>query len=351
MLEPFVTGLESPVFITHAGDGTGTLYVIEQVGRVRVVGADGALDPTPFIDISDRIRAGGEQGLLGLAFHPDFESNGRFFVDYTDRNGDHMISEFARGADGRGDPGSERQLIHHEDFAANHNGGMLAFGPDGNLYIAMGDGGGAGDPQRTGQDTNELLGKILRIGVDPQGDTPYGIPADNPFAGGGGRGEVFDFGLRNPWRFSFDRANGDLWIADVGQGQWEEIDLHPAGTPGGVNWGWNEMEGADCFRDPACDRNGKSVPVAAYSHADGCSVSGGYVYRGARWPMLEGIYLYGDFCSGTMWGLAADQAAAGPTEAVELMDTGESISSFGEDETGELFMVSLDGSIFRVTAT
>jgi glucose/arabinose dehydrogenase len=351
VLEPFISGLDSPVYLGHAGDGSGTLYIIERVGRIRTASPDGAVDEAPFIDLSERITAGGEQGLLGLAFHPQFGDNGRFFVDYTDRNGDHVISEFATGPDGRGDTASERKLIFLDDFAANHNGGMLEFGPDGYLYIAMGDGGGAGDPRRAGQDRNTLFGKILRIGVDPEGERPYSIPPDNPFAGGGGSPEVWDYGLRNPWRFSFDRATDDLWIADVGQGEHEEVDLHPAGTPGGVNFGWNVLEGPDCYAATECDRNGKTPPVASYTHADGCSVSGGYVYRGKAWPVLDGIYLFGDYCSGIVWGLDSAAAHGGPTEPRKLLESGENVSSFGEDESGELYLVSLGGSIFRVTGT
>ncbi|MBA2255039.1 MAG: PQQ-dependent sugar dehydrogenase [Chloroflexi bacterium] len=349
-LEPFATGLDAPVFIGHAGDGSGTVYIVEQAGRVRTASADGTVADTPFIDLSERISAGGEQGLLGLAFHPEFPENGRFFVDYTNLDGDHQISEFRIGADGRGDPSSERKLIFLDDFAGNHNGGMLAFGPDGHLYIAMGDGGGAGDPRRTGQDRNVLFGKILRIAVDADGDRPYGIPADNPFVSGGGSPEIYDYGLRNPWRFSFDRATKDLWIADVGQGEYEEVDLHAAGVPGGLNFGWRVMEGPDCFEAPDCDATGKTLPVASYTHAEGgCSISGGYVYRGEAWQMLEGIYLYGDYCSGIVWGLDAEGAGQGPVEPRKLLETGERISSFGEDESGELYLVSLGGSIFRVT--
>jgi glucose/arabinose dehydrogenase len=347
-VEPFASGFESPDFLTHAGDGTGTLYVVEQPGRIRTVTADGTVAPGAWLDISKRITYGGEQGLLGLAFHPQFRDNGRFYLDYSDIHGDQVISEFRRGADGLGDPTSERQLIFLKDFAPNHNGGMLAFGPDGDLYIGMGDGGGGGDPQHTGQDTNKLFGKLLRISVDPVGDRPYGIPPDNAFARGGGLPEIFDYGLRNPWRFSFDRPTGDLFIADVGQGAWEEIDVHHAGEASGLDFGWSLMEGPECFVT-GCDRTGLTLPVAWYGHEGiDCSVTGGYVYRGTQWPALQGIYFYADYCSGIVRGLAADAAVAGPTQARDLLFSLQAVSSFGEDEAGELFLVSLGGSIFRV---
>lgn len=337
------------MFLTHAGAGTGTLYVVEQGGTVLTFAADGSRGAAPFLDIHERITSGGERGLLGLAFHPRFRDNGRFFVDYTNTDGDTIVSEFRRGPDGTLDPSQERLLLKVDQPFSNHNGGMLAFGPDGGLYIGLGDGGSAGDPQGNGQDREQHLGKILRILVDPAGDAPYGIPEGNPFAGGGGRPEIWDLGLRNPWRFSFDRATGDLYVGDVGQGATEEIDVHAAGTAGGLNFGWNVMEGPDCYRADSCARDGLTLPVAWYSHEDGCSITGGYVYRGTSSPALSGVYLYSDYCSGTVWGIASRDAMAGSAKARVLIESGYPVSSFGEDEAGELYLVSLGGTVYRVT--
>ncbi|HEY6058635.1 MAG TPA: PQQ-dependent sugar dehydrogenase, partial [Candidatus Limnocylindrales bacterium] len=247
-LEPVVNGLQSPIGIVNAGDGSGRLFVIEQAGRIRVV-RDGALVDEPFLDIADRVASGGERGLLGLAFHPSFPSDPRLFVDYTDRDGNTVVSSFtvSGGATERADPASERVLLHVDQPFPNHNGGDVVFGPDGFLYITLGDGGSGGDPQGNGQRKDTLLGKILRIDVNATtGSRPYAIPPDNPFADGGGEPEIWAYGLRNPWRISFDRATGDLWIGDVGQGAWEEIDRERAGSPGGSNYGWNVMEGNHC---------------------------------------------------------------------------------------------------------
>jgi glucose/arabinose dehydrogenase len=348
---PFVDGLDSPVFLTHAGDGSGVLYIVEQGGRILTVEASGAAGDAPFLDIAERIQSGGEQGLLGLAFHPDYPTDDRFFVMYTASSGGaNTIAEF-RAPDGVGDPASERVLLAVEDFAGNHNGGMVAFGADGYLYAGTGDGGGGGDPQRNGQDPGALLGKILRIDID-SGD-PYGSPADNPGASGGELApEVWALGLRNPWRFSFDRLTGDLWIGDVGQGAWEEIDAQPAGA-GGRNYGWNLMEGPDCFGGGDCDMEGLTLPVAAYGRGEGaCVVIGGYVYRGDSEPEAHGTYLYADVCTGQFWGL--DAAAAlrdGSAQPVELVVGEPGLSSFGEDEAGELYAVGLGGSVASLELT
>jgi glucose/arabinose dehydrogenase len=348
---PFADGLDSPVFLTHAGDGSGVLYIVEQGGRIVTADASGAAGDAPFLDIAERIRSGGEQGLLGLAFHPDYPADDRFFVMYTASNGGaNTIAEF-HAPDGVGDPASERVLLAIEDFAGNHNGGMVAFGADGYLYAGTGDGGGGGDPQRNGQDPGALLGKILRI--DIEGGDPYGIPADNPGASGGELApEVWALGLRNPWRFSFDRRTGDLWIGDVGQGAWEEVDAQPAGEGGG-NFGWNIMEGPDCFGGGECDTEGLTLPVAAYGRGEGgCVVIGGYVYRGDAQPDAHGTYLYADVCTGQFWGL--DAAAAlrdGSAQPVELLVGDPALSSFGEDEAGELYAVGLGGSVTRLELT
>jgi glucose/arabinose dehydrogenase len=350
-LELVAEGFESPLFAGHAGDGSGRLFVLEQAGRIRVV-RDGRLVRTPFLEIAGRVSAGGERGLLGLAFAPTFATDGRFFVNYTDRDGNTVVSEFRAPdpAADRADAGSERVLLRIDQPFANHNGGALTTGPDGLLWIATGDGGSGGDPLGNGQDLRTLLGKLLRIDPRPAGGAPYGIPADNPFVGrAGARAEIWAYGLRNPWRFSFDRASGDLWIGDVGQGAIEEVDRWPAGSPGGPNFGWNTMEASACF-DPeeGCDRAGLVLPVAEYGHDRGCSITGGYVYRGAAAAGLAGTYLYADYCTGTIWGLEA--SAESPAPRV-LLDSGHSVGSFGEDEAGELYVVDLAGGrLFQVVA-
>jgi glucose/arabinose dehydrogenase len=348
--EPFASGLEALTYLTHAGDGSGRLYILEQRGTIRVLESDGSLRAQPFLDIADRISAGGERGLLGLAFHPAFAENGRLFVNYTDRNGHTVVAEYLRAGADEADPASERILLNIEQPFPNHNGGMLAFGPDGFLYIATGDGGSGGDPFGSGQDPSSLLGAILRLDVD-SGD-PYGIPSDNPFVDdSSARPEIWAWGLRNPWRFSFDRRTGALFIADVGQGAWEEINAEAAGE-GGRNYGWNIMEGPDCFGSSDCDQNMLAPPVAWYARADGnCAVSGGYVYRGEDFPRLDGAYLWADYCSGRVWALDSGAALAnGQAELAELGSSGLNPSSFGEDESGELYLVGLGGEVVRVTA-
>jgi glucose/arabinose dehydrogenase len=346
---PFATGFGQLTFATNAGDGSGDLYVVVQVGRILKATQGQSVPGAPWLDITDRIIAGGEQGLLGLAFHPDFASNGRFFVDYTDRNGHDVVSEFVRGSNGSGDPASERVLLQVDDPFPNHNGGMLAFGPDGYLYIGLGDGGAGGDPLGSGQSLTTNLGKILRIDVD-SGD-PFGIPADNPFQPGNAQGalpQIWDWGMRNPWRFSFDRATGGLFIGDVGQNQTEEIDVEPAGQ-GGRNYGWNIMEGDHCYQAATCAQDGLTLPVATHSHGQGCSVTGGYVYRGTRFPELDGQYFYSDYCSGTIWAFDADAALAGqPVTPTVFGQVDFPVSSFGEDEAGELYLVNLNGQVFTL---
>ncbi|HEU5011309.1 MAG TPA: PQQ-dependent sugar dehydrogenase [Roseiflexaceae bacterium] len=342
-LQPVVTGLRAPVYATHAGDGSGRMFVVEKQGRIMIV-RDGAVDQTPFLDISDRVGSrGSEQGLLSVAFHPNYKENGRLFVDYTDTDGNTVISRFQAQGD-RADPSSETALLHIDQPYANHNGGLVTFGPDGYLYIGMGDGGSGGDPQGNGQNTSALLGKLLRINVD-QGE-PYGIPSDNPWANGqGGRPEVWAYGLRNPWRYSFDRATGDLYIADVGQNAYEEVDMQPANSGGGKNYGWNVMEGTHCYNAKACDTSNFVMPINDYSHDLGCSVTGGYVYRGADFPQLVGTYVFGDYCSGRVWTL---RQVNGEWQRNEMLDTDMQISSFGEDEAGELYLTDLAGGLYRV---
>jgi glucose/arabinose dehydrogenase len=334
-----VGSFTAPTDIRNAGDGSGRLFVLEQPGRIRIVKDNQLLD-APFLDITDRVGSNGsEQGLLGLAFHPKFSQNGYFYVNYTDQKGDTHISRFTASGDST-DPASEKQLLFVDQPFPNHNGGALSFGPDGFLYIGLGDGGSQGDPYGNGQSTNTLLGKILRIDVD-NGD-PYGIPVDNPFANGGGSKEIWAYGLRNPWRISFDRATSDLWIGDVGQSQWEEIDFVPAGTPGGLNFGWNKMEGMHPYKNN--NQPILTLPIVQYPHGAECSVTGGYVYRGAALPEWQGIYFYGDYCSGKIWGLIN-----GPSKRPKLLfDIGLKVSTFGEDEAGELYVADYNGAIYRL---
>jgi glucose/arabinose dehydrogenase len=335
-LQTVATGFDAPLLVTNAGDGSGRLFVAEQDGRIFVI--DGRkVRREPWLDISELTEGAGEQGLLGLAFHPRFEDNGRFFVNYTDNAGDTVIASYrARGQHGA-DPDSARTLLSFDQPFANHNGGGLAFGPDGYLYIGSGDGGSAGDPMGNGQALDTLLGKMLRIDVDRGGDVPYSVPADNPFLSRpGARPEIWAYGLRNPWRFSFDRATGHLWIGDVGQSELEEIDRGDPRAGRGPNYGWNVMEGTACYGGGPCQREGLKLPVTQYDHDHGCSVTGGYVYRGTQYPELVGGYLFADYCSGKLW--VIDSSRRKPHSPRELLDTDHAISSFGESEEGELYV-------------
>ncbi len=343
------TGLASPTGIVHAGDGSGRLFVTEQGGRIRIL-RDAGLLPTAFLDIADRVLAGGERGLLGLAFPPGFVQKGYFYLNYTRAaDGATVISRFSLSADPDvALPGSEVILLIVPQPFANHNGGQIAFGPDGFLYIGLGDGGSGGDPFGNGQDLGTLLGKILRIDVEG-GAVPYGIPAGNPYAQNpAALDELWASGLRNPWRFSFDRLTGDLFIADVGEARWEEVNFQDAASAGGVNYGWNVLEGPDCF-EPAVgcsEPAGHAPPVAAYGHDLGCSVTGGYVYRGPGNPGLQGLYLYGDFCSGRIWGLRRSGA---DWENRLIIQSAFGISAFGEDEAGRLYLADYaTGEIHRI---
>jgi glucose/arabinose dehydrogenase len=344
-LELLIDGLSGPVHLTGAGDGSRRVFIVEQPGTIRVYQQD-RLQEQPFLDIRARVRFGGERGLLSVAFHPQYAENGRLFVNYTRQpDGATVIAEYRVSDDpDRADSGSERVLLIIEQPFANHNGGQLQFGPDGMLYIGMGDGGSGGDPLGHGQNLNTLLGALLRIDVD--GEEPYAIPADNPFVNrSDARGEIWAYGLRNPWRFSFDRCNGRLFLADVGQNLWEEINLIEKGG----NYGWNVMEGAHCFRPPVgCRSEGLELPIAEYDHSVGCSITGGYVYRGSHIENLIGRYVFGDFCSGRIWTLTASES--GDWTMQVLLDTSLSISSFGEDEQGELYVVDLNGAVYRITA-
>lgn len=353
-LQPVITeGLQQPTFLTHAFDER--LFVIEQIGRIRII-ENGQLLETPFLDITDRVGSfGSEQGLLGLAFHPRYAEEGDagtgiFYVNYTDYNGDTHLSRFNVLADDpyRADPESEVDFLTVDQPYPNHNGGMLAFGPDGYLYAGLGDGGSANDPLGAGQSLTTLLGKILRLDVDSEPDG-YTIPPTNPFTGtADGQPEIWAYGLRNPWRFSFDRQTGDLFIADVGQNQWEEVNFQPVDSPGGENYGWNVMEGAHCFQGDTCDQSGLSLPIFEYQHPQGCSISGGYIYRGAMLPQMSGNYFVADYCQGTIWRLFSDGER---WQADVVLESDLIIPSFGEDVNGELYVLNYGmGGIYRLVA-
>jgi glucose/arabinose dehydrogenase len=353
-LELVAEGFDAPLYVTAAGDGSGRLYLVEQGGRIRVVGSNGDVVAEPFLDISALVSAGGERGLLGLAFHPDFDGTGerRFFVNYTDRNGDTVVAAYETegGADpgARAEAGSERVILQIDQPAANHNGGWLGFGPDGFLYIATGDGGGGAS--ENGQRLDTLLGKLLRIDID--GGDPYAIPGDNPFAAGtrGERPEIWLYGLRNPWRLSFDRETGDLFIGDVGAGRREELDYLPAGTAG-ANLGWPRMEGFECLEGECGDEFTR--PIHDYARNEGQVITGGYVYRGSSQPALRGAYVFGDYATGRLWSFPVTEAAPGAildTPPV-VAETRMAVSSFGEDEAGELYLTDIaGGGLYRIVA-
>ncbi|MEL6862944.1 MAG: PQQ-dependent sugar dehydrogenase [Bacteroidota bacterium] len=352
-LSPIATGLNNPVDISHAGDDR--LFVVERSGLIRIITTAGTVLSTPFLDIDDRVRntsGQSEQGLLGLAFHPDYANNGYFYVHYTRNNGDSRIARFQVDANdpNLADPNSELTIMDIDQPFSNHNGGDLAFGPDSYLYIGLGDGGAGGDPGNRSQDPLNLLGKMLRIDID-QGN-PYSIPPDNPFADEDATlDEIWALGLRNPWRFSFDRLTGDMWIGDVGQGAWEEIDFEPAGGEGGANYGWRCYEGNTPFNTAGCNTIGTyTAPLEVYSHGgfSHCSVTGGFVYRGERFPSLQGHYFYADYCSGTVWRLQPDGNGGWTNSEVGYFPT-LGISSFGEDANGELYLASLSqNTVYRM---
>lgn len=350
--EPILSGFKRPVFVTSNGiAGDERLFVVEKGGLIRIV-ADGAIQPMPFLNVTSLVAtSGNEQGLLGMAFHPDFERNGRFFIAYTGITagaGDNTVAEYRVSAANPdlADPATGKIILAIPDFAANHNGGMIAFGPDGYLYFGTGDGGQAGDPRQNGQDKEALLGKMLRLDVDnvPPGST-YGIPASNPFANGGGAPEAWAYGLRNPWRFSFDRETGDLYIADVGQAKFEEVNFQSATSKGGENYGWNIVEGSECYTGSGCDKTTSVAPVVAYDHSKGCSITGGYVYRGAAYPEIAGLYLYTDYCSGTVWSLTRGDNTFSSSILLEGVD---SVTSFGEDNAGEMYAVDDNGNLRKL---
>ncbi len=344
-MTPVATGLSAPLGVV-AAPGTPQLYIVLQGGKVRVLSGK-TLRSQPFLDVTSRISSGGERGLLGLAFHPGYATNGRLFVNYTDKAGNTRIVEFRRSANPNvANVNSARVLLTVNQPFANHNGGDLKFGPDGKLYIALGDGGSGGDPQGNGQRLDTHLGKILRVDVD--GATPFTAPPDNPFVSrSGAKPEIWHYGLRNPWRFSFDRANGDMYIGDVGQGSFEEIDRAPKGV-GGRNYGWNNREGRHPFGGGNA-ANGKTFdPVGEYGHAKGCSVTGGFVYRGAAVAPLKGRYVFADYCSGRFWTIAAGPRPGGLVEITGKLDRKiVNPTSFGQDNAGELYVASGGGTVYR----
>lgn len=367
------SGLNQPVDITHARDGSGRLFVVERSGRIRIV-KNGNLLGAPFLNITDRVGDGSsEQGLLSVAFPPDYANKSYFYVYYTDTSGDTVVARYRVTADADiADPNSEEVILTIDQPYTNHNGGQLAFGPnDGYLYIATGDGGLGGDPQNHAQNPNSLLGKILRIDVEPisppqtispnhvlylpiifstnhQPKSSYRIPPGNPYTQTTGyRDEIWALGLRNPWRFSFDQETGDLYIGDVGQGSYEEIDHQPASSPGGENYGWRIMEGVHCYNAASCDTTGLTLPVVEYNHSLGCSVTGGAVYRGQDYAGMQGVYFYADYCSGRIWGLQYDGAN---WQSTLLDTTGYKVSTFGQDEAGNLYLTDYSaGDIYMIT--
>ncbi|MBH28419.1 MAG: glucose dehydrogenase [Chloroflexi bacterium] len=345
-LEFIVDGFQKPIYVTHAGDGTGRLFVVEQSGVIWIV-MDGQVFNEPFLDLSNKItRRSSEQGLLGLAFDPNYSNNGQFFVHYSDNNGDTVVMKlFVSGNANRANHQSGIKVLTQSQPYRNHNGGQIAFGPDGNLYVGLGDGGLAGDPHNNGQNLQTWLGSILRVSIEsPVG---YTVPSDNPFVDNqDARSEIWVYGLRNPWRFSFDRITGDLYIADVGQNNWEEINFQSADSLGGENYGWSNMEGNHCYR-LGCDSGLFSAPIVDYHHSNGeCSVTGGYVYRGEALLHMSGSYVYGDFCSGTIWTIS--RITPDDWDEALIIESDLQISSFGEDEDGELYVVDYAGGIYKI---
>ena len=351
-LQEIASGLSFPLYLTAPAGDVSRLFIVEKTGTIRIV-KDGTLLGNPFLNLSSQVSAGGEQGLLGLAFSPDYSSSGRFLVHYTDIAGDTRVSIFHVSADPDvADPSSEQVILTADQPFANHNGGQIAFGPDGLLYLGLGDGGGSGDPEGRGQNLSELLGSILRL--DVQSGTSYTVPADNPFVSQQPaiRSEIWSFGLRNPWRFSFDRATGDLYIADVGEAAVEEVDVAPAANGGGkgANFGWSIMEGDRCVGGGQCDHTGLTLPTLQYTHSEGCSIIGGYVYRGSEVPALQGLYFYGDFCQPWVHSFRyTGESATEVTDWPGLRTTG-GLTSFGEDAAGELYLLESAGRVSKIVA-
>jgi glucose/arabinose dehydrogenase len=352
------SGLSKPIYVTNAGDGSGRLFVVEQSGRIRVITSGGALLSAPFLNLSTSVATGSEQGLLGLAFHPDYETNGKFYVYLTLKSsGAQVINEYRASPPSANTAAWQtgRRIMTMSDPYSNHNGGHIAFGPDGFLYIGTGDGGSAGDPGNRAQSTTTLLGKMLRIDVNgTQGTWQYRVPANNPYVGVAGYDEIWSRGLRNPWGWSFDRGTGDLYIADVGQNRYEEVNISLGPNAGrGLNYGWKVMEGRHCYSpSTGCSTSGKVLPVEEYAHAvtgeDNCSVTGGYVYRGPD-PDLVGGYFFGDYCSGRLWSMPA--RSVHPVTPVQHQNSSLFVSGFGEGEDGTVYIVFHSGLVYRITGT
>ena len=346
-LVPYASGFTNPVHITHAEDGSQRLFIAEQGGRIRIIKDQAVLD-RPFLDITNRVSCCNERGLFSVAFPPGYSNKRYFYVNYTNTAGNTVIARYHLTSNpDLADPASEEVLLPIAQPYANHNGGQIAFGPDGHLYIGMGDGGSGGDPQNNGQSLGTLLGKMLRIEVESNSN-PYAIPPTNPFlAVQTARGEIWALGLRNPWRFSFDRQTGDLYIGDVGQNAYEEINFQRRSSTGGENYGWKVAEGNHCYNATTCDLTQFTPPVLEYSHSQGCSVTGGVVYRGRQFPRLSGTYLYGDFCSGRIWGVPTPPRAQDNTQ---LLKSSYTLSTFGEDEAGEVYLADYTGgTIYHLT--
>lgn len=345
--ETVATGLEDPIYLT-APPGDPRLFVVEQAGRILIV-EDGTLLATAFLDISAKVSSGGERGLFSVAFHPGYAENGFFYVDYTDGAGDTRVERYRVSGDPDvADPASAVEILSVDQPFSNHNGGQVVFGPDGMLYVALGDGGGGGDPERNGQDRSTLLGSLLRIDVD--GGVPYAVPPDNPFVDeADARGEIWAYGLRNPWRFDFDPEDARLYVADVGQNALEEVNAVPDDAAG-VNYGWSVMEARACFRPQSgCDQSGLTLPVLQYDHDRGCSVTGGVVYRGSALPSIQGHYFYSDFCSGWIRSFLLVDGAATEEREWETEPLGR-VVSFGEDADGEMYVVLARGDVLRASA-
>lgn len=344
-VQKVASGFNNPVYLT-APAGDGRLFVVEQIGRIQIV-QNGQTLGTPFLDITAKVQNGGERGLLSMAFHPQYATNGYFYVDYTDGSGDTQVERYTVSANPNlADGASAVLILSVQQPYANHNGGMVQFGPDGMLYVGLGDGGSGGDPQGNGQNRSSLLGALLRLDVD--GGSPYAIPADNPFVGqGGARGEIWAYGLRNPWRFAFDPPSGMLIIADVGQNAWEEIDVVPA-TSGGRNFGWNVMEGAHCYGQASCNQSGLTLPVLEYpTTGSTCSVIGGFVYRGSAIPTVDGTYFYSDWCGGFLRGFRLNNGMVTGQTEWSIDDIGQ-VLSFGQDAQNELYILGQNGFVYRI---
>ena len=338
-----------PVEITHAGDGSNRLFIVDQNGSIYIWDGTQVL-ATPFLDIENQVACCNERGLLGLAFHPDYSNNGLFYVHYSDNSGDTQISQFVVSANPNiADSNSELMILDVNQPFPNHNGGKIAFGPDGYLYISLGDGGSANDPGDRGQSGGTLLGKLLRVNINS--GAPYTVPGDNPFVNDPNiLDEIWALGLRNAWKFSFDKQTGDMWIADVGQNEWEEINMQPANSTGGENYGWRCYEGNNPFNTSGCGAPSNYIfPVFEYNHDPfGCSITGGFVYRGTEYPELQGQYLFIDYCTGNIWALSADGQGGWDEHLFDISGLGFGWLSFGEDENGELYLGNVDGTVYKI---